>query len=80
MTRRQAAAEARRSLDRALLPYRELPSGRPQKGWIRAVRDALGMTAAQLGARMGVSQPTVKKLEVSETEDTIRLATLRRVA
>jgi predicted DNA-binding mobile mystery protein A len=38
------------------------------------------MTAAQLGNRMGVSQPTVQKLEMSEAGDTIQLKTLRRAA
>jgi predicted DNA-binding mobile mystery protein A len=80
MNRRQAAAEGRRALDRALLPFREIPTRRPPRGWIRALRDALGMTAEQLGERMSVSQPTVQKLEVSEAEDTIQLKTLRRAA
>lgn len=80
MNRRQAASEGRRALDRALLPFRKLPRRRPPRGWIRAIRDALGMTAEQLGDRMGVSQPTVQKLEVSEVEDTIQLKTLRRAA
>ena len=80
MDRRKSAAEARRSLDRVLAPYRALTHRRPSRGWIRAIRDAFGMTAGQLGARMGVTQPTVQKLERSEQEDTIQLSSLRRVA
>ncbi len=80
MNRRQSAAEARRSLDRSLAPLAPIPRRRPPKGWIRAIRDALGMTAEQLGERMGVSQPTVQGLEGSEAEDTIQLKTLRRAA
>lgn len=38
------------------------------------------MTAEQLGERMGVSQPTVQRLEVSEANGTIHLASLRRAA
>ena len=38
------------------------------------------MTAQQLGARLGVSQPTVQKLERSEQEGTIQLGSLRRMA
>lgn len=78
--RRQAAAEARRSLDRTLLAYQKVPRRRPTKGWIRGIRDALGMSAQQLGERMGVSQPTIKGLETSEANDTIQLNTLRRAA
>ncbi len=80
MNRRQASAEARRFLDRALAPYHGLPRRRPPKGWIRALRDALGMTAEQLGERLGVTQPSVQRLERSEAEDTIQLNTRRRVA
>ena len=80
MDRRKSAAEARRSLDRVLAPYRALTHRRPPRGWARAIRDAFGMTAGQLGARMGVTQPTVQKLERSEQEDTIQLGSLRRLA
>ena len=73
MNRRQAAAEARRSLDKTLSAYEKAPRRRPSKGWIRAIRDALGMTAEQLGERMGVSQPTVQGLETSEADDAIQL-------
>jgi predicted DNA-binding mobile mystery protein A len=80
MDRRQSAAEGRRSLDRVLLPYRRAATGRPPKGWIRAIRDALGMTAEQLGERLRITQPSVHRLEQSEADDTIQLNTLRRVA
>jgi predicted DNA-binding mobile mystery protein A len=52
----------------------------PVRGWIKAVREALGMTAEQLGKRLGVKQPSVVALEQSEVRGTIELATLRRVA
>jgi predicted DNA-binding mobile mystery protein A len=80
MDRRKSAAEARRALDRALSPYRALTQNRPPRGWARAIRDAFGMTAGQLGARMGITQPTIQKLERSEQEGTIQLASLRRLA
>ena len=80
MDRRKTAAEARRSLDRVLAPYRALNSWRPPRGWIRAIRDAFGMTGGQLGRRLGISQSTVQKLERSEREGTIQLSSLRRVA
>ena len=52
----------------------------PVRGWIRAIRDGLGMTSAQLARRLGISQPSVTALEQSEVKGTIELATLRRVA
>ena len=80
MDRRQAKAEARRSLDRALAPFRQAPKRPPARGWIRALRDALGMTAEQLGERMGISQPSVQRLELSEAQGTIQLSSLRKAA
>jgi predicted DNA-binding mobile mystery protein A len=52
----------------------------PPKGWIRAIRDSLGMTGEQLGARMGVTRQNVDKLEKAEASGAIQLQTLRKVA
>jgi predicted DNA-binding mobile mystery protein A len=52
----------------------------PPRGWIRAIRDGLGMSGAQLGKRIGVAQQTIKAFELSEENGTIQLQTLRRVA
>jgi len=52
----------------------------PNRGWIKAIRNALGMTTAQLAARIGIKQPSMVALEQSEERGTIELATLRRVA
>jgi predicted DNA-binding mobile mystery protein A len=52
----------------------------PPKGWIRAIRDALGMSGVQLGKRLGVSPQTVEAMEKSEAAGTIQLNTLKRAA
>jgi predicted DNA-binding mobile mystery protein A len=52
----------------------------PPKGWIRAIRDAIGMTGAQLGKRVGTSPQGILGLERSEAAGTIQLNTLRRAA
>lgn len=52
----------------------------PPKGWIRAIRDALGMSAVQLGKRLDVKPQSVADIELSETRGTIQLKTLRRFA
>lgn len=53
---------------------------RPHKGWIRAIRDALGMTTAQYAKRLGVSQPRIVELEKSEQSGGVTLNTLQRAA
>src|SRR5277367_3546106 len=59
-------------------PLRAL--ARPPRGWVRAIREALGMSAAALAARMGTTAGAVTRLEQSEAGDRIRLDTLRRAA
>jgi predicted DNA-binding mobile mystery protein A len=53
---------------------------RPVRGWVKAIREALGMSMAQLAKRAGVSQPSVAWLEQSEAQGTIQIDTLRRIA
>ena len=72
---------ARKQLERRLAPVRKAPAfARPSRGWVKAIRDALGMTATQLGDRIGVSQSRIARIERDEVEDAVTLATLRRVA
>jgi len=53
---------------------------RPPSGWVRAIRDALGMTAAALARRLGMSHAGVRKLEKAEADEVITLASLRKLA
>ena len=53
---------------------------RPTRGWIRAIREALGMTTTQLAARLEISQPTLHAIEKSEMLRSIKLNTLERTA
>ncbi len=72
---------ARQRLDERLSAFK--PDSRfavPPKGWIRAIRDALGMHAHQMGTRLGIRQQSVAELEKSEGYGTIQLKTLRQAA
>jgi predicted DNA-binding mobile mystery protein A len=71
---------APRALDKRLDPLRSWPSAKPPHGWLRAVRDALGMSTRQYAARLNVSQPQVVAYEKGEAAETISLANLRRAA
>lgn len=53
---------------------------RPARGWIQALRSALGMSATVLAQRLGVSHPTVLSYEKAELSGRIQLDTLQRVA
>ena len=70
-----------RQLDATLSRWRaaDLPP-RPPAGWLKTIREALGMTATHQAKTLGVTTSTVTRLETSEADDTISLATLRRAA
>lgn len=52
----------------------------PPRGWVKAIRESLGMTTAQLAKRLGVSQPRVVMTEKAEVTGAITLESLKRVA
>ena len=68
----------RRQLDARLtqLP----PLEEPRAGWIRTIREALGMTMAHLGTRLRISPQSVQDLEQREKLETISVAKLREAA
>ena len=72
---------ARKRLDERLMAFKQIrQENRPPKGWIRAIRDALGMSGPQLARRLDVTAQTIERIEKSEAADTIQLRTLRRAA
>jgi len=72
---------ARRQLDKRLTPLRKAEGwARPSRGWIKAIREALGMTTAQLAGRIGVSQPRAVAIEQAERTGALTLDSLERAA
>ena len=71
---------AREGLERRLGPWRDHKPLTPQAGWIRAIRDALGMSTRELAARAGISAPRVSQIERAELDGSLTLATLHRIA
>jgi len=70
---------ALRQLDKKLDKIK-FDTGPPDKGWLRSIRDALGMTSEQLGQQIRVSQPTILEYEQREQKGTITLNSLRKAA
>jgi len=80
MTKQAESKRARSVLDARLGRLSAADFSVPKAGYIRAIRDALQMSAADLAERLGVSQPAVIDLETNEKKGTIRLSSLRRSA
>lgn len=72
---------ARERLDARLAVIRPLDRFTvPPKGWIRAIRDAIGMSGPQLARRLGMTAQGLVSVERSEAQGRIQLNTLRRAA
>jgi predicted DNA-binding mobile mystery protein A len=73
---------AAQQLDRRFSEIRDAlkTAERPARGWIKAIREALGMTTAQLATRMGVAQPRIAELEKREAARAVTLHSLERAA
>jgi len=77
----EVSVRSRELLDKHFDEWQQLRAlARPPRGWVRAIREALGMSTAVLAARLGTTAGAVTRLEQSEAGDRIRLDTLRRAA
>jgi predicted DNA-binding mobile mystery protein A len=75
------AALAQKQLDATLRQAAAIASlETPRSGWIKSIRQALGMTAAQLAKRLRTSPQSVLALEKREVAGSITLATLEKAA
>lgn len=71
----------REQLDDTLSRFSSIASvNRPMKGWIRAIRDALGMNMRQFAERLGVSKSRIPRIEQDEITGSLTLKTMNRVA
>ncbi len=53
---------------------------RPSEGWLAVLRKALGMSGAQVAARMGVSRGAVYQAERNEREGAITINQMQKLA
>jgi len=72
---------ARKQISEQLKPFRNAAlQHQPKRGWVRRIREALGMSSTQLAQRMNVSQPRINELETAELKDAVTLRALRNAA
>ncbi|OGX37966.1 MAG: hypothetical protein A3C36_04400 [Omnitrophica WOR_2 bacterium RIFCSPHIGHO2_02_FULL_52_10] len=55
-------------------------SGVPKQGWIKTVREALGLSARQLGEKAGIDQSRISRLESAEKDGSLKLSSLQKIA
>lgn len=70
-----------RRMDRVLEEFKPLSERRtPPSGWLKTVRETLGMSIRQLAERTGLSKTSVASAEKSEEKGAIQMDTLRQIA
>ncbi|WJF91781.1 mobile mystery protein A [Paraburkholderia bonniea] len=52
----------------------------PPRGWLKLIRESLGLTERQQAARLSISAPTLHKSEQAEADERITLKQLRKLA
>lgn len=73
--------KVRRELDEALLPFRLVRKRKAGgAGWLRSIRQAVGIPVDEVARRMGVCRWEVHRLEESEANARIMLASLSKAA
>src|SRR5258708_3279795 len=70
-----------KQLDRTLGPFRAAAkTPRPPKGWLRAIREAAGISASEVARTLKTSRQLPLQLERAEAEDRITIKSLRAAA
>jgi predicted DNA-binding mobile mystery protein A len=73
---------ARLALDQRLAQVRQAAPALavPRGGWLRTVRESLGIPSEVLGGRLGLNGRTVRRVELNERDGVIQMDTLARAA
>lgn len=64
-----------------MLPFASLQKvAPPPTGWIKAIRNAIGMSMLQLGKRLSITKQSVQDIERREKDGSISIKALREAA
>ncbi len=68
-------------LDKKITEYAPLKQvALPPTGWIKAVRNALGMSLQQLGNKLSITRQSMQEIEQREKDGSITIKSLKEVA
>jgi len=70
-----------KQLTRTLAVFKQTKDAvRPRRGWLRAIREATGLSLREVGKKIGATPSHLQALEKSEGHERITLRTLKKVA
>ncbi len=71
----------REQLDNKLSKLKEFSiQGLTSIGWIKTIREALGMTSKDLASKVGVNQSRIIHMEQAEADGNIKISTMKKIA
>ena len=71
----------RQQLDKKLAKFRPvLNTPIPKGGWVKTIREALGMSTYDLASKTDLDQSRISRIESSEANQEIKLSTLKKMA
>ncbi len=71
----------REQIDQKLSMLRKFDEfGMPENGWIKTIREALGMTTKQMAAKTSFDQSRISRLENAEKDGNLKLSSLKKIA
>lgn len=80
-TNRKKLKNQRIIIEKKINPWKKLRTERrPPRGWLKAVRGALGINTRQLAKRCGVQHSSILRVEENETQDKISIESLKKLA
>lgn len=70
----------RERLDEKLVFLKSFADFQPQQGWIKTIREVLGMSTSQLAKKVGIHQSRISRLENAEKTGHLKLTSLQKIA
>lgn len=71
---------ARKNLDRRLATLQGEAVAVPPRGWLKGIREALGLSTRQLATRMGAAYSRISAMEKAEVTGAITIKSMREAA
>lgn len=70
----------RDQLDRSFVPLKTLNLKTPKQGWLKEIRESLGMSMKDLAERLGTIKQRIERIEKDEVTSKVTLGTMKKTA